>query len=119
MRRLGIGLTVAMSAFLASVSLAAAGGPIPGQPSVPMESLPTGTGVAVTSDSSGVTILISLTSTRPGTPGTAPSTDELTQSAEPTCGATPINLGNSSPAWLREGVLLNPGTTPWVWRQAD
>ena len=112
--KLRIAASISVVLVLLSSGVVLGEAPVPGQPRpTGSNKTPEHSNVLVVSDSAGVTIFISLTVTRPGTPGTAPSTDELTQSAEPTCSATPINLGNSSPAWLREGVLLNPGTTPW------
>ncbi len=109
-------LPVLLVAFLASTlpSAVRADGPMPGQPRpTGSNKTPESSEVFVTSAPSGVTIFISLTSTRPGRPGIPSASEVVAGPVTPVCTAAPLNLGNSTPGWIGEGLLLNPGTTPW------
>lgn len=111
----------ALCAVLLSVALfwgtaAAQTPPRPGGAADPKPDLPTSSPeITVISGPGGVTIYIGIRDTTPGTPGGPGSDSPIgTGSGGPKCTSTPVNIGNASIAWLREGLAAHPDTTPWA-----
>ncbi len=77
----------------------------------------TTTEVTVTSTPEGVTIYIEseqLTPGQEGGPGDGGSTGgEGSGGSQPSCQASPVNLGHTSTEWVEQGLQENPGTYPW------
>ena len=97
-------------AFAASPARADGGGAYDPDPNAP-----TTTGViSVVSSQSGVTIFIAMSETRPGQAGTPGSTQVVNGPAVPSCAVTPMNIGNASAGWVRDGLAANPDTVPWT-----
>lgn len=89
--------------------------PRPGGSVDPKPDLPTSSPeISVISGPGGVTIYIGIRDSMPGTPGSPGSGSPTGGSGGPTCTSTPVNIGNASLAWLREGLAAHPDTTPWV-----
>lgn len=104
-----------MFVVLSRPDVVLADGPQPGQPGTPMGSLPNEPAhLSVRSGPSGVTIVISMTATTPGQSGRNPSTTTIGGPAAPVCTTTPMNIGNASVGWVREGLAANPNTLPWT-----
>lgn len=88
--------------------------PAPGGAFIPRPNLPEGsTSINVINGPAGVTILISVSAVIPGEPGRSPSTTTIGRPAAPVCTTTPMNIGNASAGWIREGLAANPDTLPW------
>jgi hypothetical protein len=96
------------------VAAAHANPPQPGGSFTPMPDLPVGSvDIDVVSGPDGVTIYISVVGLTPGNDG-APGGDDPVEGTEgPSCTATPMNIGNSSIGWVREGLLEHPDAVPW------
>ena len=93
-------------AFAASPARADGGGSYDPDPKAP-----TTTGViSVVSSQSGVTIFIAMSETHRGQAGTPGSTQVVNGPAAPSCAVTPMNIGNASAGWVRDGLAANPGT---------
>ena len=107
------------SACLGALLAAAIGGtahadpPRPGDIGAPRPNLPTETDIDVVSGPDGVTIYISVVGLTPGDDATPGNDDPVEGSEEPSCTATPMNIGNASTGWIRDGLLEHPDTIPW------
>lgn len=70
--------------------------------------------IEVVSAPSGVTIYIATTVVTPGTSSPGETTVSQSGSGGPSCSANPMNIGNSSTDWVRQGSAEHPGATPWM-----
>ena len=70
--------------------------------------------IRVASSPSGVTIYIGFRTVIPGSPGSPGSDGPQSGSGAPSCSASPVNIGNASIGWIREGLAAHPDTTPWA-----
>ena len=105
---------VAVLAVLAVVlNTSSAGADADGSYELDPDAPPTGTEIAVESGPSGVTIYIGLVAVAPGTDGSPGSDHPVAGDGGPDCSAMPMNIGNASLQWLREGLDANPDTVPW------
>ncbi len=98
---------------LAVGDVAHADGPLtPGVPVSPRDNKPVAD-ISVVSGPGGVTIYISFVAQTPGRDGTPGTIGTISTTTGPKCTSSPMNIGNASVAWLREGLAAHPDTTPW------
>ncbi|MEZ4503142.1 MAG: hypothetical protein R3C39_10995 [Dehalococcoidia bacterium] len=71
------------------------------------------TEINVVSNADGVTIYIGLVELAPGSEGSPGDDDTISVTEGPNCTATPMNIGNASVGWVREGLEAHPDTVPW------
>ena len=69
--------------------------------------------ISVVSGPDGVTIYIGFVELAPGSDGSPGADDTISLTDGPSCTATPINIGNASVGWVREGLEAHPDTVPW------
>ena len=107
-------LVAAALASLGVVTTAHADDPVPGQGATSGSNrVPGSAEIAVVSGVHGVTIYIGLVELAPGSDGSPGADDTISTTAGPSCTATPINIGNASVGWVREGLEAHPDTVPW------
>lgn len=85
----------------------------PGAPVSPRDNKPVA-GISVVSGPGGVTIYISFVEQTPGSGGAPGSGGTISTTTGPKCTSSPINIGNASIGWIREGLAAHPDTTPWA-----
>jgi len=108
-------LCAAVAIFVVGAGDVMADGPMPGQgQATGSNKRPGDSSVSVVSGASGVTIFISMSDTSPGQPGTPPSTQIVNGPSGPVCSTTPMNIGNATASWVRDGLQANPDTIPWA-----
>jgi len=112
MTRLGVAAMTVLGLLLLSAVPAHAEPPVPGQSGSARGNRPTVVETSVVSSASGVTIVISATTTLPGTPGAPGSTVIVNIPAAPVCSAAVPNIGYQS-TFARE-LPEHPGELPWV-----
>lgn len=111
-RAAAIGLGVLLA--LATTLTARADDPPNGGGFTPKPSSPTvSTEINVVSNADGVTIYIGLVELAPGSEGSPGDDDTISVTEGPNCTATPMNIGNASVGWVREGLEAHPDTVPW------
>lgn len=111
LRALSVAVMVVLAAGLPGPTPAEADGaggydPDPQTPSTALT-------IDVVSGPDGVTIYISVVGLTPGDDGTPGTDDPVDVTEAPTCTASPMNIGNASAGWVREGLLEHPDTVPW------
>lgn len=107
-----IGLVLGASLAVLAVGVASAEPPRPGDPITPRDNKPREE-ISVVSGPAGVTIYIGVVELAPGSEGSPGDDDTISVTEGPNCTATPMNIGNASVGWVREGLEAHPDTVPW------